>query len=366
MLYPWQQDFSTSVSGKDEDVASSLLQGLEWRYSEVTRVEAVSADGAVRKVRLETLPGLPSLFSEHISSRQPGQYVGLRIPVWDSEGAATKIFHVLAPIASAPERVGPRAHVDVLLDGREELVLPSAEGDNTLEEERMAWSRHLRGLAVGDILDASEEVGAGFVSLLGPRFALPALLQEHRDLLIVARGTAGMAAVASALNWHKVGLHTAHHRVTVLTEVDSAAHDPLREEQARWRATMPNVRIIPALRPRRRERSEKEEGGVEQALFKKPAGGAATTLAPVLQVDPKECAVLIAGMADKCRRARLVASLLKAGVDPSRILDHGLDLVSSGGSNKPPAERLEAGQTTASVFAACGGLLIGCELGLGA
>lgn len=55
--------------------AAGLLAGCEWRFSEVTAVEPVSPDGSVRRVRLEPLPGLPSLVPDHISARQPGTYV---------------------------------------------------------------------------------------------------------------------------------------------------------------------------------------------------------------------------------------------------------------------------------------------------
>lgn len=404
------------------------------------------------------------------------------MPVYDPAVSLTKparVFRVLAPVASAPERVGPREcvfflgsmcvfklgsmfthihthtymhtcrYVDVLLDGREELVLPfgsdgagahdedmDSEGvDSTAaaaasalervlreadlgfggssgssksdsgagggsgnnggpEAERRAWSRLLSegGLRVGAVLDVSEEVGPGFVSFLaGPRLALPALLQEHRDLLILARGTAGMAAVASALDWPKVGAHAKaggggastaaaeagkplhphphHHahapahaphphrgrpRITVLLEQDSlAAHDPLRGARARWQAALgSSVRVIPVLRPLRRPQhggkghgkgaaassstgGASGGGGVEAALFKGEAGG----FSPVLGIDPRECAVLVAGMGQR-RRARLATSLLRAGVHPARILDHSLDLARGPGV-APPVERCE-------------------------
>lgn len=327
--------------------------------------------------------------------------------------------------------------MDVLLDGREELVLPfgsdgaashdedmdsegpdstaaaaasalervlreadlgfggsnskpdsgagGGSGNGGPEAERRAWSRLLSegGLRVGAVLDVSEEVGPGFVSFLaGPRLALPALLQEHRDLLILARGTAGMAAVASALDWPKVGAHAKgggggastaaaaaeagrpshlhhhqHHahaphprgrpRITVLLEQDSlAAHDPLRGARARWQAALgSSVRVIPVLRPPRRPQhggkghgkgaTNGGGGGVEAALFKGEAGG----FSPVLGIDPRECAVLVAGMGQR-RRARLVTSLLRAGVHPARILDHSLDLARGPGV-APPVERCE-------------------------
>ncbi len=314
-----------------------------------------------------------------------------------------RVFRILAPVASAPERVGPREYVDVLLDGREELVLPSeaegseagAAGVGALEEsllrclleggggkagggcglqasgpeaERKAWSRLLSegGLKVGAVLDVSEEVGPGFVSFLaGPRLALPAMLHEQRDLLILARGTAGMAAVASALDWHKVGAHAKaavlvppgpatatedkkkkprkQPRITVLMEVDTAAHDPLRAARARWQAALGgNVRVVPVLRPPRARRTGLQAqaqsgvgGGVEASLFKGVDGG----FSPVLGIDPRESAVLVAGMG-KRRRARLVTSLLKAGVHPARILDHSLDLARGPGV-APPVERCE-------------------------
>lgn len=281
-------------------------------------------------------------------------------------------------------------------------------GSGGPEAERRAWSRLLSegGLRVGAVLDVSEEVGPGFVSFLaGPRLALPALLQERtRDLLILARGTAGMAAVASALDWHKVGAHAKsggsgagsgaggeahgsghghglghgshphphpHHqtpqqrpRITVLLEQDSALaaaatsaarHDPLRGAWARWQAALgSSVRVIPVLRPpraARRASSDGVSGGVEAALFKGEAGG----FSPVLGIDPNACAVLVAGMGQR-RRARLATSLLRAGVHPARILDHSLDLARGPGV-APPVERCEQlpPALAAPCCASCGG-----------
>jgi hypothetical protein len=137
----------------------------------------------------------------------------------------------------------------------------------------------------------------------------------------------------------------------VLMEVDTAAHDPLRAARARWQAALgSNVRVVPVLRPPRARRTRLHAsvaaassstttavggGGVEASLFKGPDGG----FSPVLGIDPRECAVLVAGMG-KRRRARLVTSLLKAGVHPARILDHSLDLARGPGV-APPVERCE-------------------------
>jgi len=298
-----------------------------------------------------------------------------------------KFLTVLAPIASAPERVGPRGHVDVLLDGREELLPPpsvrSSGAGAAAATDRLAWSRLLSSFSPDTLLEASEELGPGFSPLVlppGPALplsllpslplTLPSLLQEQRELLILARGTAGMAAVAAVLDWPKVGLLSGKcssnssnsssssssgaggkkgFKITVLIEVKNAVNEALRQQQREWRRSMPHVQLIPVLADSKGEVGK--GGGLEAALFRYGKGGkkgeggkegeGEVELASVLRVDPKSCAVLLAGMEggregekEVRRLERLAASLVMVGVDPARILGQGMERWREGGREK--------------------------------
>ncbi|KAM3571766.1 hypothetical protein VYU27_006208 [Nannochloropsis oceanica] len=375
---------------------ASSFHPSHWHPSRVTDISSVSVDGAVKKIRIQSLPGcpslLPSLFCPSISSRQPGQFIALRIPLplakeggMEGEKEGGKFLTVLAPIASAPERVGPRGHVDVLLDGKEELLPPpsvrSSVAGAAAATDRLAWSRLLSSFSPDTLLEASEELGPGFSPLVlppGPALplsllpslplTLPSLLQEQRELLILARGTAGMAAVAAVLDWPKVGLLSGKcssnsssssssgaggkkgFKITVLIEVKNAVNEALRQQQREWRRSMPHVQLIPVLADSKGEVGK--GGGLEAALFRYGKGGkkggeggkegeGEVELASVLRVDPKSCAVLLAGMEggregekEVRRLERLAASLVMVGVDPARILGQGMERWREGGREK--------------------------------
>jgi hypothetical protein len=245
---------------------------------------------------------------------------------------------VLAPIASAPERIGPREVLDVLVDGDETLLLPQPSTSLTAASAREAWLRCLPSLQSGSVLEISEERGPGFTSLRpSPPPSLPitlaSLLLQPQDLLVLATGTTGMAGVAAMLDWPRLELHQQRHRVVVLVEVKDVLHGCCQAQVQKWREIMKNVRVVPVMR-----RGGGKEGGLEEAVFEQRREGGRKGLRAALGVTAEECAVVLAGFGEGRgggrgegggkegeRVASLVTLLMEAGVDPARVLGEGLE-----------------------------------------
>jgi hypothetical protein len=256
----------------------------------------------------------------------------------------------------------------------------------------------------GEFIEMSHELGSGFVSSLGQQVGLSPVLKEQRDLLVIVKGTTGVGALSSLMNYHKIGLfalkrqvgcapvygkvqllhrkrpcvrkstviasqrrrslrHLYHvhitaalggvakpmcsyialgcpsPQITVIAEFETVVHDPIMDEQCRWRSAHdPNVMVIPVLQKKRGS----GPGELERVLFQEES---AAELCPRLKIRPEACAVrsesgagggpgcgadvclvwqvLIAGMA-KRRKAMLIDRLVSAGVSPYRILCNDL------------------------------------------
>jgi len=166
----------------------------------------------------------------------------------------------------------------------------------------------------GDVIKVSKPLGGGFANVLFANRNLQKAMKDDHALVLVARGTNGMASVRSILDWQPVLAYTDRHPVTVFYMSDSAdargaALLSLHDE---WRSE--GYKIVPAY------------GAVEEQLFlieqclltgAVTAGGnfAATILGP----DPETCSVLLAGCQGEVA-AKLLHLFESRGVSKQNIL----------------------------------------------
>jgi hypothetical protein len=197
---------------------------------------------------------------------RPGMYVKARLG--DAGDAVEKL-----PVARSPYHVR----------------YDSARLDSAKVEFLVDSATHPVGLTAakpGDVISVSKPLGSGFTNVLFAERSLEAAMKENHALVLVARGTSGMASIRSILDWQPVLAYTDKHPVTVFYLADSQESSALLSLHDEWRSE--GYKMIPCY------------GGVDDVMFMIEqclltgaitAGGKPT----ILGQSPASCSVLLAG-----------------------------------------------------------------------
>jgi hypothetical protein len=93
----------------------------------------------------------------------------------------------------------------------------------------------LADLTPGSAVEVSQVVGRGFASLFNSYSGLPSSLEEQRNILALAVGLKGIAAIRAVLNWAPVQAHATSHRVTAYYVTKSPQTAAFLAEWDQWR-----------------------------------------------------------------------------------------------------------------------------------
>ncbi|GLC44271.1 hypothetical protein PLESTF_000338200 [Pleodorina starrii] len=211
--------------------------GVKWGSATVVRNDSQSLDGSVRVLHLAVADHVDMLYGRRVkgvpdatrwieSYTIPGQCVGVRPASSQpgAEGAASAPPSRLYAIASSPYASRrDSAYVDASLI---EVVVERCAGP---EEAALA------DLGPGAQLEVTQVIGRGFSPLLDSYNGLTHALEEGRNLVLIAMGTRGMAAIRSALNWQPVLAHASSHSLTALYLAHSAGRAAFVTEWDNWR-----------------------------------------------------------------------------------------------------------------------------------
>mmetsp|Transcript_6826 Transcript_6826/g.7813 ORF Transcript_6826/g.7813 Transcript_6826/m.7813 type:complete len:386 (-) Transcript_6826:371-1528(-) len=287
----------------------------DWSLGTVVENNAGNADSSLRELKIsvadevEYLEGVrfkgtdgrtvqPRWIDEF---RYPGQFVGLSLITDPEAGAPTKSVSNwtsdLLNITSSPYQARAKsASLDASII---ELLIDSSDSDK---------SSKLAALKPGDQVYVSSVVGKGFVSMFDNKLGLNTSMEEQRDLVMVASGSRGIAALHSALSWTPVMAHAGTNKVTLFYECDSVSSAAYLAEWDMWRDA--GIRVVPIYK----EKGSEEGTRLIDTLFDGPGG-----FATAIESNPEECAVLIAGTKGLGSVA-LMRMLTNRGVQQERVL----------------------------------------------
>jgi|Transcript_6403 hypothetical protein len=278
---PRKRELKVQASSTDDESAI-------WYSCVVIENNAASVDGSQRSLvvavedkqnddaqHLRSSPGLVfnngKVWTETFT--KPGMYVKARFGRGDGggDGVVDKL-----PVARSPYHVR----------------YDSARLDSAKVEFLVDAGTHPAGLTAakpGDVISVSKPLGSGFTNVLFAERSLEAAMKKNHALVLVARGTSGMASIRSILDWQPVLAYTDKHPVTVFYLANSQESSALLSLHDEWRSE--GYKIIPVY------------GGVddvdnamfmiEQCLLTGAltAGGKPT----ILGKSPASCSVLLAG-----------------------------------------------------------------------
>jgi len=248
-------------SNTSPDPAPTSEKRFLWSKATVVQNRAASADGSVRTLVLsveDDVAFFDGRKRKHVQDsprwidryKLPGQKVGLRLPDAGGDSGPQRMFAV----SSSPYATH-YASAD-LAAGIIELLVEHGASD--LDEA-------LANLGPGATLEVTEIAGTGFGSVFDPEVGLLSCLEEGRSLVMIAQGTAGIAALRPCVEWTPVQAHATEHRVTLIYLCKGAGSAAFLKDWDGWREA--GVKVKPVYY------ASSEEGGApaisdEEALDK--------------------------------------------------------------------------------------------------
>lgn len=217
-----------NVAAGIKDVRTSLT----WRPATVIKNEGANVDGSHRLLHISVSDEVDMLYGRKIqavpeqvrwiqSFTVPGQFVGVRLP---GQGTGLGDNQQLYSIACSPYE--SRKESAYISGSIIEVVVDKAVGG-----EQAA----LADLAPGSTVEVSQVVGRGFASLFNSYSGLPSSLEEQRNILALAFGLKGIAAIRAVLNWAPVQAHATSHSVTAYYVTRSRTTAAFVTEWDQWR-----------------------------------------------------------------------------------------------------------------------------------
>eukprot|EP00193_Tetraselmis_chui_P008277 CAMPEP_0177767002 /NCGR_PEP_ID=MMETSP0491_2-20121128/8835_1 /TAXON_ID=63592 /ORGANISM="Tetraselmis chuii, Strain PLY429" /LENGTH=366 /DNA_ID=CAMNT_0019283473 /DNA_START=216 /DNA_END=1316 /DNA_ORIENTATION=+ len=292
-----------------EGTSTSRREGtVSWSAATVVENRAESADGVVRTLVLsveDDVPYLDGRKRKHVQQRtrwidnykQPGQKVSLRFPGADKPLKTTAV-------ASSPYQT--HAKSADFAAGIIEVLVEHGEGE---VDEKLA------DLAPGAELQVSDIAGLGFASVFDKDVGLAHTLEEGKNILMIAQGTEGIAAIRSALEWTPVQAHATEHHVALVYLCKNRGSAAYLKDWDVWREAGITVKPVYF--------AEELEGVViaPEAAVDKLAFTIYNDdngLAGTIGGRPADCTVLMAGMNGDVTRA-LSRRLIADGVSRDQI-----------------------------------------------
>jgi hypothetical protein len=324
---------------------------MRWSTACVIENREASADGTARTLVLSVDDAVIYADGRRVrhvqentrwldSYKAPGQLVAVRYrrdggSLEDESSAAAIAPRLLALTSSPYEARSSSATLDAAIV--ELLVRRSGDGEEG-EPGCCDADRALAGLGPGALVQVSEVLGRGFVSLFNSSVDMQSCLEQGRPLLIIAVGCDGMAPVRSALDWTPVEAHAGVQPVVLLYLATNPGSAAYLVEFDGWRDAGIDVRPIyvgeaanaGVIASSTNGSSGNGAGGessakllmvLEEALF----GGVGGLKGALNNGDPHEAAVVLSGVPGDVAAA-LTRKLTQAGVSSERLLvcDYGL------------------------------------------
>lgn len=266
-----EEKLGPNVAAGIKDVKENRLT---WSPATVIRNEAVNLDGTHRLLHMSVSEDVDMLYGRKIqgvpdgarwmeSFTVPGQFVGVRSSTASagaaggSSGSGSKPANgssskpangssgssassAAAAAAAAEGNAQQQQRLYAIACSPYETRRDSAYIGGSIVEvvvDRRAGGDEaaLADLAPGAAVEVSQVVGRGFASLFNSYSGLPASLEEQRNILVLAVGLKGIAAVRSALNWAPVQAHASSHRVAAYYVTRSPSSAAFLAEWDAWR-----------------------------------------------------------------------------------------------------------------------------------
>ncbi|EFJ41106.1 hypothetical protein VOLCADRAFT_107842 [Volvox carteri f. nagariensis] len=188
--------------------------GVKWGTATVVRNDSQSLDNSIRVLHLAVADHVDMLYGRRVKG----------VPDATRWIESYTLPGQLYPIASSPYASRrDSAYVDASLI---EVVVERSWGS---EEVALA------DLGPGAQVEVTQVIGRGFSPLLDSYNGLTHALEEGRNLVLIAMGTRGMAAIRSALNWQPVLAHASSHSLTALYLAHSPGRAAFVPEWDSWR-----------------------------------------------------------------------------------------------------------------------------------
>ncbi|GIL87393.1 hypothetical protein Vretimale_1684 [Volvox reticuliferus] len=259
--------------------------GVKWGAATVVRNDSQSLDNSVRVLHLAVADHVDMLYGRRVkgvpdatrwieSYTIPGQCVGLRLlgGPQSASSAPSRLFSIASsPYASRRDS----AYVDASLI---EVVVERTAGP---EEAALA------DLGPGAQVEVTQVIGRGFSPLLDSYNGLTHALEEGRNLVLIAMGTKGVAAIRSALNWQPVLAYASSHSLTALYLTHSPGKAAFVPEWDSWREA--GMRLRPLY-------TNPSAGIDDDAIVSgngSSSGGEGSPASPAVVLDHERCMELL-------------------------------------------------------------------------
>uniref|UniRef100_A0A383VD77 FAD-binding FR-type domain-containing protein n=1 Tax=Tetradesmus obliquus TaxID=3088 RepID=A0A383VD77_TETOB len=211
-----------------------VKEKLTWSPATVIRNEAINLDGTHRLLHLSVSDEVDMLYGRKIqavpdtarwieSFTVPGQFVGVRPTTQDETNGLADNQHLYTIACSPYESRRDSAYIGGSII---EVVIDKRNGGD---------QSTLADMAPGATVEVSQVVGRGFASLFNSYSGLPSSLEEQRNILAIAVGLRGIAAIRAVLNWAPVQAHATSHRVSCVYVTKSPSSAAFLAEWDQWR-----------------------------------------------------------------------------------------------------------------------------------
>ncbi|KAF6262076.1 hypothetical protein COO60DRAFT_1699496 [Scenedesmus sp. NREL 46B-D3] len=211
-----------------------VKEKLTWSPATVIRNEAINLNGTHRLLHLSVSDQVDMLYGRKIqavpdtarwleSFTVPGQFVGVRPPKQDeTNGLADN--QPLYTIACSPYE-----------SRRDSAYLGGSIIEVVVDKHNGGDQSTLADMAPGATVEVSQVVGRGFASLFNSYSGLPSSLEEQRNILAIAVGLRGIAAIRAVLSWAPVQAHATSRKVSCFYVTKSPSSAAFLAEWDQWR-----------------------------------------------------------------------------------------------------------------------------------
>jgi len=282
---------------------------LEWSTATLIENSPANAQGNLRAITLSVADAVVYMDGVRFNRRQeqprwldsyqhPGSFVHARFQPTDQNDPGTPKYPLFC-IATSPSTVLSKS---VSLDASIIELLVDTQGPDD-------FSVKLAATAPGALIEVSQVIGRGYGSIFDENIGLMSSMEEKQDLLLVASGVAGIAAIRAVLDWVPVQAHATEQKVTLVYEAESPRSAAYVASWDEWRNA--GVNLVPVFK----EDNNEDLVPLMAALIERPNG-----LAGLLGgADLGKVSVLLS-VAKGIRSAALSKLMINEGVRPECML----------------------------------------------